>query len=244
MFSETAAAVELVQVSKRFGAAWAVHALNLQVRAGELVALLGPNGAGKSTAISLMLGLRRPTFGTVRIAGHDPSDARARASVGALLQSTGLPRALRVVEVLNLFRSFHSAPFSGSALLELTGLEAKARHWVASLSAGERQRLLFAIAIAGNPPILILDEPSVFMDIEARAQFRSLARELVGRGRSIILTTHFPEEAEAVADRVVIMSQGTVAACGTARHIKQIAGRERLEDAVATLTGQAMGAHP
>jgi ABC-2 type transport system ATP-binding protein len=242
MLSETAAAVELVQVSKAFGSSRAVHALNLQVRPGELVALLGPNGAGKTTAISLMLGLRKPTFGTVRLAGHDPCDVRVRGVVGALLQNTGLPGALRVVEVINLFRSFHSAPFSSSALLELTGLEAKARHYVGVLSAGERQRLLFAIAMAGNPYILFLDEPTVFMDIEGRAHFRSLARELVGRGRSIILTTHFPDEAEALADRVVILSQGTVAACGTARHIKQIAGRERLEDAVATLTGQTLGA--
>lgn len=234
--------IELTQVSKVIGGSRAVHELTLHVRSGELVVLLGPDGAGKTTAISLMLGLRKPTCGTVRIAGRNPCDAVVRASVGALLQSTGLPEALRVIEVLNLFRRFHRAAFSAHALLDLTGLEAKAHYAVGTLSAGERQRLLFAIALAGNPQILYLDEPTVFMDFDGRAYFRTLARELVGRGRTIVLTTHFPDEAEALADRVVVMSRGTVAALGTARHIKELAGHERLEDAVAAITGQTAGA--
>lgn len=236
--------IELTQVSKSFHGRRAVHELTLHVHSGELVALLGPDGAGKTTALALMLGLRKPTCGTVSIAGRNPRDAIVRASVGALLQSTELPAMLRVLEVLNLFRRFHRAAFSAHALLDLTGLEAKAQCAVGTLSAGERQRLLFAIALAGNPQILYLDEPAVFMDFGGRAYFRKLARELVGRGRTIVLTTQFPDEAEALADRVVILSRGTVAAFGTARHIKELAGRERLADAVAAITGQTAGVCP
>jgi ABC-2 type transport system ATP-binding protein len=229
-------AVELVNVSKLFGGSRALNGVSLRIYAGELVTLLGPNGAGKTTAIALMLGLRKPSSGLVRIAGRDPRDPAVRVATGALLQGTALPSTLRVLEVLNLFRSFHATPVSGPAMLELIGLEAKASHRVGSLSAGERQRLLFAISLVGDPSILFLDEPTVFLDVEARARFRCLARELVSRGRTVVLTTHHTEEAGALSDRVVVMSRGTVVASGTPEEIKQLAGTQFLDDAVIALS--------
>jgi ABC-2 type transport system ATP-binding protein len=239
LLNEGRTAVELVNVSKRFGASRALQGVSFRIYAGELVTLLGPNGAGKTTAIALMLGLRRPTSGFVRIAGRDPQDPAVRVATGALLQGTTLPTALRVVEVLNLFRSFHAAPVSGPAMLELIGLHEKAQQRVGSLSAGERQRLLFALALVGDPSILFLDEPTVFLDIEARVRFRCLARELVNRGRTIVLTTHHAEEAGALSDRVIVMSRGSVVATGTPAQIKELAGVEFLEDAIIALTKAA-----
>lgn len=230
-FNDSATAIEMVNVSKTFGPVRALQGVSLRIRHGELAVLLGPNGAGKSTALSLMLGLRQPSIGTVRVGGRDPRDMTGRAKMGAMLQGTSLP-PLRVCEVLDLFGSFHTPCYSTHDVLTVIRLSSQARRCVSELSAGERQRLLLGIALIGNPDVLILDEPTVFMDVECRSHFWRLVRELAARGRTALVATHHPEEVAALADRVIVMTQGTIVEDGSPEQIRRLAGTERLEQAV------------
>ncbi|MGI8553745.1 MAG: ABC transporter ATP-binding protein [Dehalococcoidia bacterium] len=219
--------VELMQVSKSFGDVQAVSDLSLRLDSGGVVAFLGPNGAGKTTAISIMLGLRKPTSGQARLLGLDPRDARARSRAGVMLQESGVPESLKVREIINLFRSYYPSPLATTLVIERAGLGEKAGAMIGSLSGGQRQRLYFALAICGDPEVVFLDEPTVALDVEGRRDFWAQVRDFIRSGRTIILTTHYLEEADALADRVIVIDRGRVIADGTPASIKgSVAGKK------------------
>ena len=215
-----AAVVDLKGARKRFGQVEAVKGVDLTIGAGEMVALLGPNGAGKTTSISLMLGLRRPTAGEARLFGLDPEDRRARSRCGVMLQESGTTGVLTVREIVDLFRSYYPAPLPADRAISLAGLDAKAGARIGTLSGGERQRLYFALAVCGDPEALFLDEPTVGMDVEARRGVLESIRALSKAGKTIVLTTHYLEEADQLAHRVVVIDHGVVIADATPREIK------------------------
>jgi ABC-2 type transport system ATP-binding protein len=212
--------VELRGARKRFGEIEAVKGVDLAIGAGELVALLGPNGAGKTTSISLMLGLRRPTAGEARLFGLDPEDRRARSRCGVMLQESGTTGVLTVREIVDLFRSYYPSPLPTARAIALAGLEPKANARIGTLSGGERQRLYFALAVCGDPEALFLDEPTVGMDVEARRGVLESIRALSAAGKTIVLTTHYLEEADQLAQRIVVIDHGVVIADATPREIK------------------------
>ena len=196
--------LELRELTKRYGEVEALRGISLAIAAGEIVAMLGPNGAGKTTSISLMLGLRRPSSGDVRLFGLPPTDRRARSRVGVMLQESGAPGVLTVRELIGLFGTYYPAPLPVAQALAMAGLEDKADARVATLSGGQRQRLYFALAVGGNPEALFLDEPTVGMDIEARRAFVTAIQALAAAGKSVIFTTHYLREAEELATRIVV----------------------------------------
>jgi ABC-2 type transport system ATP-binding protein len=212
--------VELVGVHKRFGAVEAVRGVSLAIWSGEVVAMLGPNGAGKTTSISLMIGLRRPTSGHARLFGLEPTDRRARSRSGVMLQESGVPGVLTVREVVDLFRAYYGAPLPASRAIDLAGLGARADARVNRLSGGERQRLCLALAVCGDPEVLFLDEPTVGMDVEARHACLDTLAALARAGKTIVLTTHYLEEADQVAQRVVVIDRGEIIADGSPGEIK------------------------
>lgn len=205
-------AIELRNVSKRFGNVEVLHDISLRIERGEVVAMLGPNGAGKTTAIHTMLGIREPTTGEVRIFGMNPRDLHVRILCGVMLQETGVHWSLRVSELVELFRSYYPDPMPTDRIMSVAGIADLARKRAGDLSGGQRQRLSFALAICGNPSILFLDEPTVGLDINARKAFWQEIRRYAQRGASIILTTHYMEEAEALANRIVVMREGRIVA--------------------------------
>ncbi|HEX9099101.1 MAG TPA: ABC transporter ATP-binding protein [Candidatus Dormibacteraeota bacterium] len=215
------AAVELVRATKNYGAVKALTGVDLSINEGEVVAILGPNGAGKTTAISLMLGLRRPTSGEVRLFGLQPTDRRARSRCGVMLQESGVPRLLKVAEAVDLFGSYYASPIPVARALELAMLEDRAGRRIDELSGGERQRLYYALAICGDPELLFLDEPTVGMDVASRHTFLKNIREFAGSGvRTIVLTTHYIEEADELAERIVVIDHGHVIADAPPADIK------------------------
>jgi ABC-2 type transport system ATP-binding protein len=219
-------AAELRRATKVYGPVLALDAVDLTVKRGEFVALLGPNGAGKTTAINLMLGLRRPTSGSAALLGALPTDRAARSRVGVMLQESGVPPMLNVSEILRLFRSHYPAPLPITTLLNLASLESKAKVRSDRLSGGERQRLYYAIALCGDPDVLFLDEPTVGMDVEARHRFFDELRSLSAQGRTILLTTHYLEEADQLAERIVVIDHGRIVVDGTPAQIKaRVPGR-------------------
>jgi ABC-2 type transport system ATP-binding protein len=218
--------VELTHVTKRYGDVEAVRDVSFQIDAGEIVAMLGPNGAGKTTSINLMLGLRNPTSGTARLFGLDPKDLKARSRIGVMLQESGVPGMLRVTEIVDLFRSYYPAPLPAAEAIAMAGLEEKARSLVKDLSGGQHQRLYLALAVCGNPDTLFLDEPTVGMDVEGRRRFIEEVAALAARGRTVVLTTHYLEEADQLAQRVIVINQGRVIADASPAAIKsQVAGK-------------------
>jgi ABC-2 type transport system ATP-binding protein len=217
---------ELAQARKSYGAVEAVRGVDLTIRRGEAVALLGPNGAGKTTAIGLLLGLRRPTAGTARLFGLPPTDRRARSRCGVVLQESGVAAVLTVRETVDLFRAYYPAPMSAEAAIGFAGLEDKADGRVGELSGGQRQRLYFALAVCGDPEVLFLDEPTVGMDVAARQLFLDALRGFIKAGKTIVLTTHYLEEADQLAGRVVVIDRGVVVADGSPAAIKaRVPGR-------------------
>ncbi len=227
-FAAQAAAVELTGVSKRYGTARALEGVDLRLAQGEVTAILGPNGAGKTTAVSLMLGLRRATDGDVRIFGLHPGDVRARALRGAMLQDSGVPGQLTVRELVALFRSYYPQPLPLLEAIRLADLEESANTLAAKLSGGQRQRLLFALAVCGDPPALFLDEPTVAMDVASRQAFLATVRRFAAAGRTVILTTHYMNEADALASRIVVLDRGQVIADGTPAAIKSLVSGKRV----------------
>jgi ABC-2 type transport system ATP-binding protein len=218
--------VELTNVTKRYGDVEAVRDVSFQIDAGEIVAMLGPNGAGKTTSINLMLGLRNPTSGTARLFGLDPKDLKARSRIGVMLQESGVPGMLRVTEIVDLFRSYYPVPLPAAEAIAMAGLEEKARSLVKDLSGGQHQRLYLALAVCGNPDTLFLDEPTVGMDVEGRRRFLEEVAALAARGRTVVLTTHYLEEADQLAQRVIVINQGRVIADASPAAIKsQVAGK-------------------
>lgn len=226
MESASLIAAELVDATKRFGNVTALDTVSLTVTRGETLALLGPNGAGKTTAISLLLGLRPPTSGTARIFGRDPRDPAARAQMGAMLQESGMPATLTAREALDFVRALYPDPLPTNAVLEIADLAHRSTSRIATLSGGEKQRMYFALALIGRPALLFLDEPTVALDVETRRRFWNEIRALVTRGTTIVLTTHYLEEADALADRIVVVDHGRVIASGRPDEIKgRVGGR-------------------
>lgn len=217
-------AVEFSGVSKRFGTLSALDGVNFAIRTGEVVALLGPNGAGKSTSVSLMLGLRKPDAGTVRILGGQASEAVQAGRIGAMLQSSGLPPGLKASELVDFVRGLYPRPTPLRDLLESSGCSEFADRPVERLSSGQVQRLRFAMAIAGNPELLFLDEPTTGFDVDTRRRFWASIRAFAGTGRTVLFATHYLEEADAIADRILVMRSGHIVADGSAASIKGGAG--------------------
>jgi ABC-2 type transport system ATP-binding protein len=211
---------ELALVSKRFGQTLALDRFSFTIYPGELVALLGPNGAGKTTAVRLLLGLAQPTSGLARVFGLDPREAENRIRTGAMLQVGRVPETLRVREHLALFSSYYPDPLPMAEVLEAASLRGLENRLFGQLSGGEKQRALFALAICGNPDLLILDEPTVGLDVEARRGIWDQIRRFLVGGRSVLLTTHYLEEADALADRIVVLDHGRSIAEGTPLEIK------------------------
>ncbi|HUY97789.1 MAG TPA: ABC transporter ATP-binding protein [Verrucomicrobiae bacterium] len=219
-------AVQLVDVSKYYGRVEALRGVSVTIKPGEVVAMLGPNGAGKTTAISLMLGMRRPTAGRVRLFDLDPGDRAARSRCGVMLQESGVNDVLRVGETVAIFRAYYPHPLATARVLELAGLEAVANRKITTLSGGQRQRLYYALAICGNPEALFLDEPTAGMDVESRRAFLGDIRRCASEGRTVVLSTHYLEEVDQVADRVVVIDRGVIIADDSPAAIKsKVAGR-------------------
>ncbi len=213
-------AVSVSGLRKTFGAVTAVDGIDLAVAPGEVVALLGPNGAGKTTTIEMLLGLSRPDAGSVSVYGLDPVTAVRSGRVGAMLQSGGLLHDLKVRETVALVAAMHAQPLAVQAALELAGIADLAGRKVESLSGGQRQRVLFALAVVPDPSLVVLDEPTVGMDVESRRAFWASMHALTTSGRSVLFATHYLEEADQNADRIVLMAAGRVVADGPATEIK------------------------
>jgi len=217
----------LTQVTKRYKATTALDGLDLALRPGEVVALLGPNGAGKSTAVRLMLGLIAPSDGTVRIFGSDPRNPATRMRVGAMLQLGRIPETLLVREHIDIFRSYYPRPLTFEEIVRIAKLEGIEKRRFGQLSGGQKQRVLFALALCGDPDLIFLDEPTVGMDIESRRALWDEVRMLAARGKTVLLTTHYLEEADALAHRIVVINKGRVVSEGTPAEVKgQTAGRK------------------
>lgn len=216
----------LHSVTRRYGQVTALDDLNLSLYPGEVVALLGPNGAGKTTAVKLLLGLIAPNNGSVRVLGSDPRNSETRTGIGAMLQVTRVPETLRVREHIDLFRSYYPNPLSAEEIVRIARLEGLENTFFGKLSGGQKQRLLFGLALAGNPSMVFLDEPTVGMDIESRRALWEQIRWLAAQGKTVLLTTHYLEEADALASRIVVIGQGKILAEGTPTEIKHhVAGR-------------------
>ena len=213
--------IEVRNITKRYGAVQALQGINMTVAPGEIVGVLGPNGAGKTTALSVMLGLRKPTSGTARLFGLPPDDLRARGRIGVMLQESGVPLSLRVEEVIRLFQSYYPFTLPTEELMRRAELTDKRRSLIADLSGGQKQRLYFALALAGDPDLLFLDEPTVGMDVDMRVAFWEQIRALAARGKTILFSTHYLEEADALANRIVVINQGRIIAEGTPHEIKR-----------------------
>ena len=219
---------ELQGVTKRYGSTVALDRVDLQIKRGELLALLGPNGAGKSTAIALWLGLIQPDAGTVRLLGGSPLDVSRRREVGVMMQEVELSREMRVRELLDLTASYYANPLSPTQVMELTRTTALADRRYTKLSGGLKRQVQFAMAVCGRPDLLFLDEPTVGLDIQAREMMWATIRTLVKGGCSIVLTTHYLEEAEALADRVVVLAKSRVIASGSVADMRSIVSRKQV----------------
>ena len=234
---------ELTGVSKRYGKTVALDGLDLEVRPGELFAVLGPNGAGKSTAISITLGLRQPDQGTARLFGQSPLRIESRRQVGVMMQEVSLAGELRVREQIALARSYYPDPLTVDEVLEVTHTSPIANRPYGKLSSGQKRQAQFAVAVCGRPKLLFLDEPTVGLDIQARETMWTALQKLVEDGASIVLTTHYLEEAEALADRVAVLAHGRVIASGTVDEIRAHVLRKRIT-CVTSLTAEQVLAWP
>jgi ABC-2 type transport system ATP-binding protein len=217
----------------------AVRGVDIAVRQGETVALLGPNGAGKSTTVDMLLGLQEPDEGSVAVFGGPPGRAVEAGRIGVMLQEGGVLRDLTVRELLEMMAALFPAPRDVGETLALAKLDALADRRTERLSSGETQRLRFAVALVGDPDLLVLDEPTVGMDVESRRAFWTTVRELSGSGKTFLFATHYLEEADAYADRAVLMARGRVVADGPTTEIKAIVGSRTI---LATLPGVALEA--
>ncbi|MGI8666910.1 MAG: ABC transporter ATP-binding protein [Jatrophihabitans sp.] len=226
--------IELAGVRKSFGTVRAVRGIDLQIAPGETVALLGPNGAGKSTTIDLMLGLSEPDAGQVRVFGHTSRQAVAAGQICGMLQIGSLVPYLTVRELITSVASLYPHALPVEQVIELTGIGDFAGRRTDRLSGGQTQRARFAIALVSNSDLLVLDEPTVAMDVEGRHQFWTTMREIAASGKTVIFATHYLEEADAYADRIVLMAQGNIVADGPTTEIKSLVGLRTIR---ATLPG-------
>jgi ABC-2 type transport system ATP-binding protein len=224
--------VELSGLVKSFrtpkGVVHAVRRVDISMHAGEIVALLGPNGAGKSTTIDMLLGLAEPDAGSVTVLGRPPREATADGAVGVMLQTGSLIRDLSVRELVTMMASLYPTPLDVDEVLHLVGIEAVAAQRTQKLSGGETQRVRFALALVCNPDLLVLDEPTVAMDVEARHAFWMTMRAFAARGKTVLFATHHLEEADAYADRAILMAKGRVVTAGPTNEIKAMVGRRTI----------------
>jgi ABC-2 type transport system ATP-binding protein len=219
-------AVRLSGVTKTYGEVQAVAGVDLTIRPGEVVAILGPNGAGKSTTIEMLLGLVRPDTGTVEAYGTGPSEAIAAGRIGAMLQSGGIIEDARVGELVGLVAGLHREPLPVGDALDRAGITDLADRVFKGLSGGQKQRVRFAMAIVAQPDLIVLDEPTTGMDVESRRAFWTAMHAETARGRTVLFATHYLDEADSYADRVVLMRGGRIVADGTAAQIKAtVSGR-------------------
>ncbi|MET8358053.1 ABC transporter ATP-binding protein [Micromonospora sp. NPDC005171] len=232
--TSTHLAVELDGLTKSFGTVTAVDGLSLRVQPGEVVAFLGPNGAGKTTTIDMLLGLSRPDTGTVRVLGGTPDEAVARGRVAAVLQTGGLLKDLTVGETVRMTAHFYRHTRPAAEVLERAGITGIADRVVGRCSGGQQQRLRFALALLPDPDLMVLDEPTTGMDVEGRRDFWQALRRDARRGRTVIFATHYLDEADAYADRIVLVRQGRIVADGTTAEIKNLAAGRTVR---ATLPG-------
>jgi ABC-2 type transport system ATP-binding protein len=239
----TGAGIRLEGLSKAFpsahGTIQAVRGIELSVAPGETVALLGPNGAGKTTTIDMILGLTRPDRGSVSVFSMSPAQAVDAGAIGAMMQTGALLRDLSVRELVTMMASLYPSPLGVDEVLELTGISGLAGQRTQKLSGGETQRARFAVALVSNPELLVLDEPTVAMDVEGRRAFWTSMRAFASRGRTVLFATHYLEEADAYADRVVLMSRGRIVADGPTTEIKAMVGLRTIR---ATLPGADLDA--
>jgi ABC-2 type transport system ATP-binding protein len=224
---------EFHAVVKRRGAALALDGLSLTLKRGEVAALLGPNGAGKSTAVALLTGRLRPDQGRVRLFGLDPVRPAGRLRLGVMLQEVGMPAGVTVAELIDLHRGYYPEPRERAEIVDLAGLAGLERRRCAALSGGQQRRLQFALAISGRPDLLVLDEPSAGLDVEARRALWDAVRAESLRGASILLATHHLEEAEALAERILILDRGRLLADGAQAEIRGAGAASALRCATA-----------
>jgi ABC-2 type transport system ATP-binding protein len=218
--------IALSRLTKTYGQVRAVRGIDLSIARGETVALLGPNGAGKSTTIDMVLGLTKPDSGSVSLFGMPPAEAVAKGSVGGMLQTGELVQYLTVREAVTMVASVYPHPLRVDDVLRLTGAAAFADQRTNSLSGGQTQRVRFAIALIGDPDLLLLDEPTAAIDVEGRHDFWAAMRTIAAQGKTIIFATHYLEEADAFADRIVLLARGRIVADGPATEIKaKVSGR-------------------
>ena len=241
--SERTVVAALSGVTKTYGPTKALDGVDLEVHGGEVVAVLGPNGAGKTTAVGLLLGTLRPTRGCVSVFGRDPAQRRHLARVGSMLQISGVPSTLRVQEHVELFRSYYAKPLAFEDVIASAGLAGLERRLYGKLSGGQKQRLHLALALCGNPDLLFLDEPTTGLDVESKRALMSEIRSIIDAGRTVVLTTHDVEDADALADRIVLLHRGTVIATGTPDEIKRRTAGSRIA-AVTSLAADAIAALP
>jgi ABC-2 type transport system ATP-binding protein len=220
------AVVRVADLRKSYGPVEAVRGVSFEIHRGEVFGLLGPNGAGKTTTIEILEGLRQPDGGTVEVCGYDPAreSALLKQRIGAQLQSTVLPDKIEVEEALRLFASFYQCALSVEDLLSRFGLTEKRKAYFDTLSGGQKQRLALALALVNDPELVLLDEPTAGLDAMVRRDIYALIEQLRGEQRTVLLTTHYIEEAERLANRVAIVDQGRLIALGTPRDLVQRSG--------------------
>jgi ABC-2 type transport system ATP-binding protein len=207
-------------LNKTFNKKSALTQIDLDINGGQVVAILGANGAGKTTLINILLGRLALDSGAVSVFGQKPGASQVRRQTGTLLQVANLPETLRIKEHIQLFQSYYPEPMDYQKVIKYAGLESMQDRFSKKLSGGEKQRLLFALAICGNPKLLFLDEPSVGMDIQSRQNLWKAIRDLKAQGTAIVLTTHYLEEADSLADQIVLLKEGKIVAEGTNQEIK------------------------
>jgi len=212
----------LQNVSRTFGKVRALSDVSLTIEPGEVVALLGPNGAGKTTLVNILLGLIRPDQGEASLFGGDPRAPINVARTGVMLQASGVPDTLKVRELLQMFAGYYPAPLPVNAIARQVGLEGLMNRFYGKLSGGQKQRTLFAIALIGDPQLLFLDEPTVGLDVESRRTLWEQVRNFAAKGRSVLLTTHHLEEADALANRIIVLDRGRIIAQGSNDEIRNV----------------------
>ncbi|MEM6284159.1 MAG: ABC transporter ATP-binding protein [Chloroflexota bacterium] len=228
MMFDKPAAVTFSQVTKCYQDVAVVHDLTFMMRRGSVTAILGRNGAGKTTTISMMLGMIRPTSGTISLMGGDPRQPRHRRCVGAMLQTTGAPETLRVNELIRLWSRYYPHPLPLDEVMARAGLVGLEQRRFGRLSGGQQRRVAFALALCGRPPLLILDEPTTGLDIDARRGFWEQIRAFAADGGTVVFSTHYLEEADVLADRILLMDRGHLIRDGSPEAIKSHLGSRRI----------------
>jgi ABC-2 type transport system ATP-binding protein len=230
-------------VRKRFGQIQALDGFDISVNRGELLAVLGPNGAGKSTAIAMLLGLQTPDEGQAKLFDVPPQEIDARRRIGVMMQEVALPAVMRPRELLEQVASYYPVPYDIHSVIERLGLQSLMKRPYGKLSGGQKRQVQFALSICGRPELLFLDEPTVGLDVQAREALWKVIRELLHEGCSIVLTTHYLEEAEALANRVVVMARGRLVTSGSVDEIRANVSHKQVS-CVTRLTADAVRTWP